>query len=142
MPSASGGLARAAAGRCGRERSCPWSHHARRPQEAPQRREIGHRTIDGRAIEPGEQYDRQRNIGDDGPYVFKACAHCEELRKVSTVTENADYFGEGYTADDYWEWEPSTVWEARLRAQFRRKWRRRDGSLFPLPVAPEREASA
>jgi hypothetical protein len=86
-----------------------------------------------RTINPGERYNRQRNIGDDGPYVFKACAHCDALVKVSTVTEEANYWGEGYTADDFVEWRPSTMPEARWRAQYRRKWRRRDGALYPIP---------
>lgn len=89
-----------------------------------------------RKIQPGEKYNRQRNIGDDGPYVFKACAHCHALAKVSTVIDNALDYSEGYTADDFVEWEPTTILEARWRAQYRRKWRRRDGELYPIPTAP------
>jgi len=105
--------------------------------EHPVARIEHHCQLCGRTIEPGEKYNRQRNIGDDGPYVFKACAHCHALTVVTTATESANYYGEGYTADDLLEWEPGTVWEARLRAQYRRKWRRLDGCLYPVPAAPE-----
>lgn len=91
----------------------------------------------GRTIEPGERYNRQRNIGDNGPCVFKSCAHCEALVTLTTATEDADYWGEGYTTDDIWEWQPGNIWEARLRAQWRRRWRRRDGSLYDVPTPPE-----
>jgi hypothetical protein len=93
-----------------------------------------------RTIEPGERYNRQRNIGDDGPYVFKSCAHCDALTRVSSVTEDANFYGEGYTADDFFEWHPSTLHEARWRAQYRRKWRRRDGDLYPVPTAKDADA--
>lgn len=93
----------------------------------------------GRTIQPGEHYNRQRNIGDAGPYVFKACAHCHALTRLTTAVDAANWWGEGYTADDIAEWRPDTVWEARYRAQWRRRWRRRDGDLYPIPTAPTPE---
>jgi hypothetical protein len=84
-----------------------------------------------RTIESGEQYNRQRNIGDDGPYVFKACAHCHAY--VQQIINALDYYGEGYTAEDLIEYEPGSITEARWRAQYRRKWRRRDGGLYSTP---------
>lgn len=87
----------------------------------------------GRTIEPGERYSRQRNIGDDGPYVFKACAHCHAYVRLSEIAEWCDDVG--YTADDMWEYEPRNITEARWRAQHRRRWRRRDGGLCPIPGA-------
>jgi hypothetical protein len=83
-----------------------------------------------RTIEPGERYNRQRNIGDDGPYVFKACAHCDAYVRLADI---ASYCDDGYTADDVCEYEPVDVTSARWRAQYRRKWRRRDGALYPVP---------
>jgi hypothetical protein len=59
-----------------------------------------------RTIEPGERYNRQRNIGDDGPYVFKACAHCHAYVRLADI---AGYCDDGYTADDVWEYEPAGV---------------------------------
>lgn len=86
-----------------------------------------------RQIMPGERYNRQRNIGDDGPYVFKACAHCHALTRVSNILDAVDYYGEGYIEDDFQEWEPGTVQEARWKVQYNRKWQRRDGALYPIP---------
>ena len=85
-----------------------------------------------RTIGPGERYNRQRNIGDDGPYVFKACAHCHAYVLLTSLT---DWCDDGYTADDLVEYEPGSIVEARWRAQHRRKWRRRDGTLYPIPKA-------
>lgn len=85
-----------------------------------------------RTIEPGEQYNRQRNIGDDGPYVFKACAHCDAYVRLAGIANWAD---DGYAADDVWEYPPANIREARWRAMYRRKWRRRDGGLYPIPDA-------
>ncbi len=102
--------------------------------ERPTARKAHRCDLCDRAIEPGESYRRCWIIGDDGPYTFKECAHCSACVTLSTVTETAHYYGEGYSSDDFANWEPGTVWEARLRAQWRRKWRRRDGALFPVPT--------
>lgn len=91
-----------------------------------------HCQLCGRTIQPGEKYNRQRNVGDDGPYVFKACAHCHAYVKLAGI---ADWCDDGYTADDVWEYEPGDMTEARWRAQHRRKWMRRDGALYPIPEA-------
>lgn len=82
----------------------------------------------GRIIRLGETYHRQRNIGDDGPYVFKNCRHCEAILPL------IDYDpGFGYTEDDYSQWEPTTLAELRWKVQLNRKWTRRDGALYPVP---------
>lgn len=83
----------------------------------------------GRKIRPGEQYHRQRNIGDDGPYVFKNCAHCQAMLPRVDYDE---WFG--YTEEEFWEFEPETISDLRMKVQHRRKWTRRDGTLYPIPV--------
>jgi hypothetical protein len=89
-----------------------------------------------REIQSGERYNRQRNIGDDGPYVFKACAHCTAMVKVLNEIEGDWYDDwEGYSYTDLLEFDPSAIYTARLRVMFRRGWRRRDGSLYPVPGA-------
>lgn len=87
-----------------------------------------------RTIRPGERYNRQRSIGDDGPYVFKDCAHCEALVKALNDDEGDwfDYY-EGYTEWDVAEFEPTTMRTARLKVMWKRQWRRRDGALYPIP---------
>lgn len=87
-----------------------------------------------RVIGVGETYHRARIVGDDGPYVFKKCAHCSATLRLyfdEIVWEPS----EGYCDEDFHNWEPSTIHGARLRAQYRRKWRRRDGTLYPVPTA-------
>lgn len=88
----------------------------------------------GRTIQPGERYSRQRCIGDDGPYVFKDCAHCHALVKVLNEVEGDWYDTDfGYSMYDVAEFEPSTIRTARLKVMWRRQWRRRDGALYPVP---------
>lgn len=88
----------------------------------------------GRRIEPGEQYNRQRNIHDGRAYTFKDCAHCQAMVQTYNRLEGDWYDAwEGYTQDDLHEYEPTTMPGARLRAMFRRQWRRRDGGLYDVP---------
>ena len=86
-----------------------------------------------RTIQPGEKYQRQRSIGDDGPYTFTACAHCDALATLIDVWGRCDQDG-GYTAEDIAETEPQSIEEARWLVQWRRKWRRRDGALYEIPT--------
>ena len=86
-----------------------------------------------RTIDPGETYRRARAVGDDGPYVFKECMHCRLLIKLHGDEFVWDWY-EGYCDEDVREWEPATVATMRLKVQFRRRWRRRDGALYPLPA--------
>lgn len=83
-----------------------------------------------RVIRIGEQYERQRNIGDDGPYVFKSCAHCTALLRLVDLYYDD---GCGWSGEDFLCHEPASVTEARWLVQFRRRWTRRDGALYPVP---------
>lgn len=87
-----------------------------------------------RTIQPGERYNRQRSVGDDGPYVFKDCAHCEAMVKILNDDEG-DWYDtwEGFTAWDVAELEPTSIRTARLKVMYHRRWRRRDGALYPVP---------
>lgn len=89
----------------------------------------------GRIIQPGETYDRQACVWDDGLYAFKNCAHCYALvaLRLPSLQECIDYADDGYTTDTIAEWEPTTIAEARLRVQFLRHWTRRDGHLYDVP---------
>jgi hypothetical protein len=53
-------------------------------------------------IQPGDRYRRTRIIGDDGPYVFKACELCNALTPI-VLDWLADPY-EGYGEDDFVEW--------------------------------------
>lgn len=80
----------------------------------------------GRTIRPGELYRRGVGLDDGTAWTWKECLHCEQL--VRYVNED-----ESYDDDLINEWAPETIGHARLRAQYRRKWQRFDGSLYPLP---------
>ena len=87
-----------------------------------------------RIIEPGERYVRSAHIGDDVPYTFKACLHCDAyVPEIDLLGQMADPW-DGYTAEDLIEYRPRNMTEARWWVQHRRKWRRHDGSLYPIPA--------
>lgn len=87
-----------------------------------------------RVIEPGETYRRQACVDGGAAYTFKACEHCDAyVPLIDLLGQMADPW-DGYTCEDLIEYEPQDVTEARWRAQYRRKWRRRDGALYPIPT--------
>ena len=89
-----------------------------------------------RIITPGERYNRQCNVGDDGLYTFRACGHCQAL--IRAFNGESDWWYDtdfGYSYEDIADYRPGSVATARLLIGWRRKWRRRDGSLYPLPEA-------
>lgn len=55
-----------------------------------------------RWIEPGETYNRQRGIGEDGPFTFKECAACRWLVGLINSEFGRDWYDQerGYTEDD------------------------------------------
>ena len=91
-----------------------------------------------RTIEPGEPYRRQRNVYYGEAFTYRGCAHCDALVRALMETGD-DWFddGEGYTRADIAEYQPRSVAIARLLVQWRRKWRRRDGALYPVPGSSE-----
>jgi hypothetical protein len=90
----------------------------------------------GRRIEVGEVYQRAALLGDDGFYDWTNCLHCGAFVTLAGIWECCD---EGTTSDDIEEWEPygeaHTVFVCRIwKAQWRKKWRSHDGSLYPIPT--------
>jgi hypothetical protein len=100
-----------------------------------------HCSLCDRTIEPGEQYARHRMVGDDGPYVWKECAHCRALMKVYGSEIVWDWY-EGWGDEDVREWEPSTAEGREAQAHWRARWRGPDGALYPVPVAPDSSEQA
>lgn len=85
-----------------------------------------------RTIEPGEVYNRHRMIGDDGPYVWKQCAHCIALM-VTYGAEIVWDWHEGWSDEDVHEWEPGTPEGHQAQADWRNRWRGPDGALVSVP---------
>lgn len=81
-----------------------------------------------RAIEPGETYLRGFGAEARTVWTWKECAHCEAFRTLADVAQEDEY-----GRNDYEEFEPYTVAEARWLVQWKRQWRRRDGQMYPLP---------
>lgn len=86
-----------------------------------------------RTINPGEIYDRAFNrLGyGDKPYTWINCAHCLAFVQLADIQE---WCGEGITDECLIDYEPEGLWDLRLKALYRKKWRRKDGTLYPIPT--------
>lgn len=92
-----------------------------------------HRCSDcGRTIEPGEKYERQANVGDDGFYEWLDCAQCGDLARRVWAAESGAcyYFEDGLDLGDWLCEDPNHP----LLPLFRARWRDADGALVPLDV--------
>lgn len=71
---------------------------------------------------------------DGTAWTWKECAHCEVL--IAWLYRLDEVWGgdEGYGPETFANWEPSTWSDLRLKANWRRRWTRRDGSLVPVPT--------
>lgn len=87
-----------------------------------------------RTIEPGEKYSRSFTVDSGDVWAWKECEHCEAMVCILWKYFEWYAFDEGYNADAMGEFEPSTIAEARLQVYWRHGWRRRDGSLYPVPT--------
>jgi|SRR6476646_6684230 len=90
-----------------------------------------HCELCGRQIESGERYLHQRNKEYGDIWTWRNCAHCDPLLGLLCNLGYADDYG--VTMDVVSDWEPETIAQARLKVGWKRKWRRRDGSLYPVP---------
>ena len=83
-----------------------------------------------RLIEPGETYRRGAGMDGATAWTWIECAHCAEFVRVAYRR----YGDAGYDETLLIDFQPDNMAEARVRAQHRRKWRRLDGSLYPVPA--------
>lgn len=97
-----------------------------------------------RRIDPGEQYHRQFIVDAGEAWTWKTCAHCEVFIDViwDALSEYCNMWDEGIGQDSAADFEPSNLYEARLKVYWRNGWRRRDGSLRPVPQKPAKQAAA
>jgi hypothetical protein len=87
-----------------------------------------------RVIDPGEVYNRASVLGDDGFYQWVSCAHCMALVILCRDIHDQSWRDEGISEEDILEWEPGDLRDLRLKALWRKKWRRKDSSLYPVPT--------
>ena len=88
-----------------------------------------------RTIEPGETYTRTVSV-QDCICVWKSCTHCEAMIRICDIEEWN--LGDGIDRDHFVDLEVRDIFEARCKVMWHRKWRRKDGTLYPIP---ERKAS-
>jgi hypothetical protein len=98
----------------------------------------------GRTIEPGEDYDRYAGVWEGDFYTFVSCRHCLALRR--TIEKADPHWESSLGGIDEWFYqgmirETATTFEdglrlARLRLQFTRRWRKKDGALTMIPANP------
>lgn len=105
--------------------------HATPKARKPHRCMMCYRTID-----PGETYRRGAGMDGSTAWTWIECGHCAEFVRVAFRRSWDD---ESYGDDLFIDFEPLDIAEARVRAQWRRKWRRLDGTLYPLPLVGQYE---
>jgi hypothetical protein len=96
----------------------------------PKARQPHHCWMCGRTIRPGETYMRGAALDGGTAWTWKECAHCERLVTFINSIAYEDEYGEDLVI----EWEPATIAEARVRAQWKRRWTTLAGDLYPVPV--------
>ena len=84
-----------------------------------------------RQIAPGERYLHGAGMDGATAWTWAECAHCDALRAYVYARSWEDCYDEELISD----WEPETVAHLRIKAMWKRQWRRPDGSLMPVPVA-------
>jgi len=99
-------------------------------QSEPKARKTHQCQMCHRIIDIGETYTRQANLGDDGFYSWINCQQCDVFLNLD-IADRWDGYGVGYEAVQ--EWEPGNMRELRLKALWHLRWRRKDGTLHPVP---------
>jgi hypothetical protein len=84
-----------------------------------------------RTIRVGTGYRRVRMVDGPDGWIWKECPHCTAFIHLASL--DALWYDDGLTHDDVRDFEPSTVSEARWWIQWKRRWTRRDGTLYPIP---------
>lgn len=70
------------------------------------------------------------NVDSGEAWTWKECEHCSAM--IAILWEHFAW-DDTYSQDTMGEFEPSTIAEARIKVYWQHYWRRRDGSLYPVP---------
>lgn len=91
----------------------------------------------GRRIDKGEVYHYSTGLIDDHWYTHKVCAHCDTCRQWLLAVCNGYLFcGVLEDLHQHWdEWYLRSMWLGRRIVESRRRWRRKDGTLYPVVPA-------
>lgn len=99
-----------------------------------------------RTIRKFEHYQRHAGSWEGDFFTWVSCAHCVELRaaidKVDMMFYEGAFGGVGeWIAQGLWR-EVEVTWQQRLNLlrltrQYERKWTNPDGTLLPVPEAPD-----
>ena len=85
-----------------------------------------------RRIDPGEAYATSFTVYDGRAYRWKWCAHCEAAWNIWCPEA-----GDGMISEDgYDSWatdQARDLHELRNMIYWRQQWRRKDGTLHPIP---------
>jgi hypothetical protein len=86
----------------------------------------------GRWIDLGEEYHYGFYVDYGDHYGFSTCAHCDQY--MSPIFQSDQWDSDtGVGPDCAEDFDPRTWAEMRLKVWYRRRWRRRDGTLIPVP---------
>lgn len=100
-----------------------------------------------RFIFVGEPYEYATGLSVDSDtwYTNHTCAHCIAARSF-LIKECNGYLMQGVLEDLEEHWQEDTLyrshWLGRAILGIRRKWRKRDGSLMPVPAPHESRVAA
>lgn len=91
-----------------------------------------------RFIDEGEKYYRTVAAFDGSVRTYKTCAHCQI--PILWLTVQCGWYSFGYVQEDITEhayYESYAV--KRVAVSMRRKWRRRNGTMMPIPAHLENQ---
>lgn len=86
-----------------------------------------------RTIDAGEHYSAQFVVYYDIAQRLKQCTHCIAVWDIWRPEDMDGLISEG--GYDDWLWgDTADLPELRAKVQYRMKWRRKDGTLHPIPA--------
>lgn len=82
-----------------------------------------------RMISVGETYRKCAGLDGGTAWTFKECNHCGVVGRAMCQNWGMDE----YDISTFQDWDPADLQELRVKVHFNKRWRRADGSLYPVP---------